>query len=373
MEAGRAGLDEERYVESLLKELGAVTGREGIAGPLRTFYIGGGTPTLFSPEAIGRLVSSVADVFGTRGTRGTGGTGLSGQAGIEITIEANPDTLSPEKLAGYRRGGVNRLSIGFQSLDDARLARLGRTHTAYRAAQAYGWARDAGFDNIGIDLIFGTPGQAAEAWEEELSSAALLRPEHISLYGMTIEEGTPFYRRYGPDKAGLPGEEAEAEMFRTAIRVLKEAGYRHYEVSNFALPGRESIHNSLYWKGAPYLGLGAGAHSYLPWPDWGRRWWNEADPLAYMGKAEAGLDPSAGREELGRNDAMLEAVMLGLRMVEVGVGGESFRERFGLYPGEALPGLDGLIKDGLVRKRGEDILATESGLLFLNEIAVRML
>ncbi|MBW7957667.1 MAG: radical SAM family heme chaperone HemW [Deltaproteobacteria bacterium] len=353
---------EERYVECLVKELGARAGKENIPGPLRTFYIGGGTPTLFSPEAIGKLLTSAIGIFG-----------IGNSHGIESTIEANPDTLTPSKLAGYRRHGVNRLSIGFQSLDDARLAALGRTHTASRAAQAFKWGRDAGFENIGIDLIFGTPGQDPAGWQEELSSAALLKPEHISLYGMTIEEGTPFYRRYGPGKTGLPGEDAESEMFSAAVKTLKSAGYRHYEVSNFALPGRESVHNSLYWKGAPYIGVGAGAHSYLPWPGWGRRWWNETRHEEYMGKVEADLDPSAGGEELGRDEAMIEAVMLGLRMVDGGVNGERFKEKFGCYPGAALPGLEGLIKEGLVRKRGEDVLVTESGLLLLNEVAARML
>ncbi len=359
-----AGAYEERYVKSLLSELASKSAKEGIRGPLRTFYIGGGTPTLFSPEAIGTILSSAGAMFGTRHTA---------QAGIEVTIEANPDTITRERLEGYRREGVNRLSIGFQSLNDARLAALGRTHTASRAAEAYKWARAAGFENVGIDLIFGTPGQDPARWEEELSGAALLKPEHVSLYGMTIEEGTPFYRKYGPGKAGLPGEEAESWMFSAAVRALKSAGYRHYEVSNFALPGRESVHNTLYWKGAPYLGVGAGAHSYLPWPGWGRRWWNESDPVAYMGRVEAGVDPSAGGEELGRKEAMLESVMLGLRMVDEGVNGEAFREKFGMYPGSALQGLDGLLREGLVRKRGEDVLATEPGLLLLNEVAARLL
>ncbi|MCL4874552.1 radical SAM family heme chaperone HemW [bacterium] len=352
---------EKRYVGCLAREIGIRAREEGISGPLRTIYIGGGTPTLFSPEAIGELLSSAIDIFG-----------VAGPHGIESTIEANPDTVTPSSLAGYRQVGVNRLSIGFQSLDDARLAALGRTHTAGRATQAFKWGRDAGFGNIGIDLIFGTPGQDLAGWQEELSKAALLNPEHISLYGMTIEEGTPFYRRYGPGTTGLPGEEAEAGMFTIAVRTLKSAGYRHYEVSNFALPGRESVHNTLYWKGAPYIGAGAGAHSHLPWPGWGRRWWNETRAEEYMAKVEAGLDASSGGEKLGRKEAMLEAVMLGLRMVEEGINGDGFKEKFGLYPGEALPGLEGLIKEGLVRKSGEDVLATDSGLLLLNEVAARM-
>jgi len=358
VEAPPAGPPEERYVDSLAKELESSVQSEGISARAATVYFGGGTPSIFSPNAIGRFMETVEILLG---------------APREVTIEANPDAISPQKLRGYMGAGVNRLSIGFQSLEDSALIALGRRHTASASLAAFQWARDAGFRNIGIDLIFATPGQEIGQWEETLSRAAALRPEHISLYGMTVEEGTPFYRKYGPGKLGLPGEEAEAEMYLKAIEVLKSAGYRHYEVSNFAIPGFESAHNTLYWKGAGYIGVGAGAHSYLPGPGWGKRWWNISGAEDYMRVVGEGSPPIDGSEELTRREAMFEAVMLGLRMVEEGIDGSRFRERFGLSTIEALGGLDTLVRDGFVEKKGEDISLTQRGLLLLNEVAVRII
>ena len=353
------GIPETRYITCLSQELSAVIERENLAGPPATVYLGGGTPSLLSPRAIADFLQSIDRTLG-KGAK-------------EITIEANPDTLTLPKLEGYYASGVNRLSIGFQSFEEAGLAALGRTHTVETSIKAYGWARQAGFKNIGIDLIFGTLGQTLRGWEAALEKAVDLKPEHISLYGMTIEEGTPFYRKYGPGKKGLPGEEAEAEMLLVAIRVLKGAGYRHYEVSNFALPGFESSHNTLYWKGNPYIGLGAGAHSYMPWPDWGRRWWNAASANEYMDRVEKRLDPAEGNEELTRKDAIAEAVMLGLRMIDAGINGEAFREKFGNYPAEALSGFKALVADGLLEKKGEDIFVTQKGLLVLDEVALKLI
>jgi len=353
------GIPEKRYIACLSRELSAAVKREGIIGPPATVYLGGGTPSLLSPSAVAVFLHAIEESLG-KGAR-------------EVTVEANPDTLTLPKLEGYRAAGVNRLSIGFQSFDEAGLLALGRTHAVETSIKAFEMARQAGFRNIGIDLIFGTPGQTLQGWEASLNKAVDLAPEHISLYGMTIEEGTPFYRRYGPGKKGLPGEEAEAQMLLGAIRVLKGAGYRHYEVSNFALPGFESAHNTLYWKGNPYIGLGAGAHSYLPWPNWGRRWWNVAPADEYMDRVERGLDPAEGKEDLSRKEAMTESMMLGLRMIGSGIDGEAFKERFGIYPAEALTGLDVLVKDGLVEKRGESVFVTRKGLLVLDEVAVRLL
>lgn len=353
------GLPEKRYAACLSKELSAVVEKEAIIGPPATIYLGGGTPSLLSPQAVSDLLRSIKDTLG--------------KAAGEITIEANPDTLTLDKLKGYVNAGVNRLSIGFQSFDEAGLASLGRAHTVETSLKAYAWARQAGFRNIGIDLIFGTPGQTLQGWEAALKKAVELRPEHISLYGMTIEEGTPFYRKYGPGKKGLPGEDAEAAMLLSAMRVLEVAGYRHYEVSNFALPGFESRHNTLYWNGMPYIGLGAGAHSYMPWPGWGRRWWNAPLANEYMDRVEKGIDTAEGREELTRKDALYESTMLGLRMIDAGINGEAFKARFGLYPAGALKGLDALIEEGLLEKRGEDIFATQKGLLVLDEVALKLL
>ncbi len=353
------GIPEARYIASLSRELSDIIKREGLFGPPATVYLGGGTPSLLSPQAVLDLLRSIEKTLG--------------KSAREVTIEANPDTLTLPKLEGYLAAGINRLSIGFQSFDEEGLAALGRTHTVERSLSAFEMARRAGFGNIGMDLIFGTPGQTLKGWEAALNKAVDLAPEHISLYGMTIEEGTPFYRKYGPGKKGLPGEEKEARMLIAAVRVLKAAGYRHYEVSNFALPGFESMHNTLYWKGNPYIGLGAGAHSYLPWPGWGRRWWNEASAGRYMDMVETGLDPAEGKEELSQKEAMTESVMLGLRMVDEGIDAEAFYARFGIYPAEALTGLGGLMDEGLVEKKAETIVITQKGLLVLDEVALRLL
>lgn len=355
---GPEGAPGERYVSCLAKEVELAAASGSVKGPAETIYLGGGTPSLLSPACVRRLLASVEAALGP---------GAS-----EVTIEANPDAVDLDKLRGYLDSGVNRISIGFQALDDAALAALGRAHGESGALRSFELARKAGFANIGVDLIYGAPGQRMRAWKEALDRVAGLRPEHISLYGMTIEEGTPFFRRYGPGAGALPGEEAEAQMYGEAVGALKAAGYLHYEISNFALPGRQSAHNTMYWKGRGYLGVGAGAHSYLPGPGWGRRWWNLSGPDEYMRALEAGKSPKEGGEELDRGQAVLEAVMLGLRMVEEGVVGREFRSRFGLWPRLEFKGLAGLLDEGLVVMRGEDVLLSRRGLLFLNEVALRL-
>lgn len=358
IEAARA--PEERFAGCLLKELGVVSQKECLQDPvLCTLYFGGGTPSILSPAIVAEIIRSVRSSF------------KPGE-GPEITLEANPDTVGLEKLTALKDAGVTRLSIGFQALDDRHLVLLGRTHTAEAALGAFSQARKAGFENIGVDLMFAIPGQTLSDWERTLSKVAALKPEHISLYGLTIEEGTPFHGIYGKAKEGLPTEEDEARMYLMARDMLTAAGYRHYEVSNFALPGYESRHNSRYWKGADYIGLGPSAHSYISGPGWGRRWWNIIGPYEYMERVERGESPKEGEEELGRTDAMMEAVMLGLRMVDEGLKGGPFRERFGVSPVEGVAGWDGLISEGLVETRGEDIILTSKGFLFLNEALLRL-
>lgn len=307
-------------------------------------------------------MKSIKDSFRTPGTP-------------EITLEVNPDTVNLEKLKGFRDNGVNRLSIGLQALSETHLKTLGRTHTVQRALDAFKEARAAGFENIGVDLIFGIPGQTVKEWEDALSKVAGLKPEHISLYGLTIEEGTPFYPLYGTGRGRemLPGEAAETQMYRSAIKLLTEGGWRHYEISNFARPGFESVHNSGYWLGVDYIGLGVSAHSYLSSPGWGRRWWNTPDIEGYMREVELHGRAVEASEDLGRGEAMLEAVMLGLRMIEKGIDGERFRAMFDAYPAEALKGVDKLVKEGFLRMRGEDVLLTEKGVLLSNEVFLELM
>ncbi len=353
-------VSEKEYVESVLRELSFTVERESMMGlPLESVYIGGGTPSLFSPSSIGRLVESFRKAF-------------QADDECEITIEVNPDSADPLKLSGFRAAGVNRISIGVQSLDDRELKALGRAHTAEKAVEAFYAARAAGFDNIGIDLIFGIPGQKPHRWRDTLLRALALRPEHISIYGLTIEEGTPFAsayknRKYGASES-LPEESEEVEMYSSAVELLTEGGWRHYEISNFGLPGHFSVHNRRYWHGKDYIGLGAAAHSYLSYPGWGRRWWNEPMPSKYVEDIKRSGEAKIGRESLEKDEAMEESLLLGLRMIEEGINGAAFMDRFGVYPREVFKKHAGLERDGFLRIDGEDIFLAPGGVLLADEI-----
>ncbi len=358
-----AFISEHRYTECLAAEFSRILDAEaGLrARALESIYIGGGTPSLFSPASIGSVIRLVKEAFAPC-------------TDCEVTVEANPESVDEGKLAGYLEAGANRLSLGVQSLDDSELAALGRIHTARRALSAFKEARRAGFSNIGVDLIFGVPGQTVESFSSSIERVAALGPEHVSVYGLTYEEGTPMTR--ARDAGGLSGrrptDEQEERMFCRAESLLSERGYVHYEISNFSLPGFESRHNRRYWRGGDYIGLGAGAHSYLAVPSWGRRWWNTASVTGYMEAVERGDSARAGAEALGREQAMTESVMLGLRMLTEGLRAEEFRKRFGLLPKAALKGCAELEASGLVRSSGDDILLTHRGTLLSNEVFVRM-
>jgi oxygen-independent coproporphyrinogen-3 oxidase len=241
IEAPRA--PEDRFAGCLSRELEKITAEEGLRKALlSTLYLGGGTPSILSPDTVARILNSIISFFRPA-------------EDLEVTLEVNPDTVDSEKLAAFRSCGVTRLSIGFQALDDRHLVLLGRAHTAEAALKAFSLAREAGFTNVGVDLMFAIPGQTLADWEATLRRVSALRPEHISLYGLTVEEGTPFHGRYGKGREGLPTDEIEARMYLAARETLTKAGYSHYEVSNFACPGFESRHNK-DWNGADYAGAG---------------------------------------------------------------------------------------------------------------------
>lgn len=359
---GLSEAEEGAYADALIKELSSVIEREGLSQrPLETVYFGGGTPALLSPSVIKKLVGSVKGAFAGCCPKGP-----------EITIEANPDTVSVERLKGYREAGVTRISIGVQSLDDRILATLGRTHTAGRAVEAFKEAREAGFDNIGLDLMFGVPGQSVEDWEEGVAGLLKLGPEHISLYGLTLEEGTEFFKLY-KDTKRLPHEDDVTEMYELAVRALKDAGYVHYEISNWARPGMEAVHNSRYWRIEDYIGCGVGAHSFLSFPEWGRRWWNTPSLEEYIEGVSVKGSAIKGDESLTRNESMLESMVLGLRMLERGIRGGGFRERFDIYPKEAFPASIALIGEGLMASKGEDLTLTRKGAVLSDSVFLRML
>lgn len=309
-----------------------------------TVYFGGGTPSLLSLGQLERLISAIAGTFA-----------LAPE--VEITLEANPGTVDLPYLQGLLKLGVNRLSLGVQSLNDGLLQAIGRIHSPAQAQEAYLWARRAGFTNINLDFIYGLPGQDLANWQATLRQALSWQPEHLSLYALTLEENTPLGRQVAAGQIALPDEDAVADMYELAEGMLGEAGYIHYEISNWAAEAPRYLcrHNLLYWRNLPYLGLGAGAHSSLPIavglppflegtmgascgamaeggpPIWAR-WHNVALPAEYIARMQGDVSPVAGVELLSPQTVMAETMFLGLRLVEEGVNFAEFRERFGLGP-----------------------------------------
>ncbi|MFQ5329970.1 MAG: radical SAM family heme chaperone HemW [Thermodesulfobacteriota bacterium] len=347
------------YIEAILKEL-AFRCEETpslLERGVESIYIGGGTPSLLAPDEVVRLLNGVRAVMPHRDDSGDD---------CEVTIEVNPGTVDYEKLSGYRLAGVNRVSIGIQSFNDSFLKGLGRLHSASDGVAAFQAARRAGFTNIGADLIFALPGQTVLEWERDVDELLELMPEHISLYALTMEEGTPLYGKYGAVGPPTPLEEEVVVIYRSALERLEGAGYRHYEVSNLALPGFTSRHNSRYWRGGDYIGLGAGAHSYLASPGWGRRWWNISAPDNYVGSVMAHRGGVDGKEQLTRENALLESLFLGLRTTE-GVEIAPFQERFGLSPTECLP-MERLTGRGLIASDNGWLQLTQDGILLSDEV-----
>jgi oxygen-independent coproporphyrinogen-3 oxidase len=291
----------------------------------------------------------------------------------EITLEANPGTVDFQRLAGFRQAGITRLSLGIQSFDDKMLKALGRIHTANQAREAFFAAREAGFENISIDLIHALPGQTAAMWQSELQQALQLAPEHLSIYGLAIEEGTPFAVHYDSDSSLLPGEDLAAEMFETADDLLEAHGYEHYEIANYAQTGLRSNHNSGYWKRDGYLGLGAGAHSFLRDIGYGTRFSNAADLNEYRTALHIGTLPRRDLMALSRADAMAEYLFLGLRMSD-GVLFSAFEQEFGAGLENVFrQEITTLLKQGLLTENSFGIRLTRRGMLLSNQVFQRFL
>ncbi len=276
---------------------------------ISSIFIGGGTPSSVEPERIAELLESIRETFTV-------------DPAAEISMEANPGTLNKEKLAVYKRAGVNRLSIGLQSADNGLLEMLGRIHTYEEFLENYRAARAAGFTNINIDLMSGLPGQTAADHENTLKKVLSLSPEHLSCYSLIIEENTPFYALYGADASALPTEEEDRAMYRATKAVLQASGYERYEISNYAKPGYECRHNTGYWTGVPYFGFGAAAASYGETVDGTLHREKNACALNYRRL------PKEEVEDLTPEERMAEFMILGLRMTR-GISEEEFAERFG--------------------------------------------
>lgn len=339
--------ERQEYVKGLCRQIRSY-GELAKAYHVSSIFIGGGTPSILEAAQIQRISEAVWDTFVI-------------DCGAEVTMEVNPGTVTEEKLAAFYRAGINRLSIGLQSAKDEELKRLGRIHTYEEFLETYRLARERGFGNINVDLMSAIPGQTLTGWEETLDKVAGLRPEHISAYSLIIEEGTPFYEKYGggrgdtaavPFVEKLPDEEEERRMYWRTKAILSQYGYRRYEISNYALPGFECRHNLGYWNRTEYLGIGSGAASLL-----NHQRWNDGEES----------------EILSVQEQMEECMFLGLRKM-AGVSKTEFRKEFGrgmdeVY-GETLRKMYGM---GLLEEEGDFVRLTERGIDVSNGVMCEFL
>jgi oxygen-independent coproporphyrinogen-3 oxidase len=343
-----------RYVAALEREIR----RAGHGEAVDTIYFGGGTPSLMSAAEVNRIVGACRDAY-------------SVAPEVEITLEVNPETSSSGRLAEFREAGVNRLSFGVQSFDDAELDRLGRVHSASRAGEALGEARGAGFGNVSLDLMFWLPGQSRASWRSTVNRAIDLAPDHLSLYLLELYPNAPLRESMARAPAddrlwSQAADDVAADMYLEALEALDAAAFQQYEISNVARPGFESRHNLKYWQAGDWRGFGCGAHSTVS----GRRWQNVASTTDYVEAVARGDDVARGRHVLSHESRVEGALFTGLRLVE-GIDRAAFAARFGLDPwakyGDTLaPCID----DGLVWARGRRFGLTRRGMLVANEILV---
>ncbi len=342
-----------RFAEHLISEISLwAPDRQAFEG-IDTIYFGGGTPSALTPDDITRILGAARE-------------SLSVQDGAWVSFEANPEDVNPESVRAWRDLNVRFLSLGIQSFDADALRFLGRRHDPEGARRSVETARGAGFDTISIDLIYGLPGQPFEIWKRTLEQAVTLAPDHISCYQLTFHEGTPFGFHLARGKMTELPEEEQAEIFLFTHEFLRDQGYPAYEVSNFARsPEHRSRHNQKYWHHVPYLGLGPSAHSFSGT----RRWWNERKLGPYEKRIDNGERPIAGSEELTREDLALEALMLGLRIVD-GIDLSEFQERYGLdLRRRNEPLIERLVQEGLLRSEGALLIPTLAGLAITDSLA----
>ncbi|HOR41840.1 MAG TPA: radical SAM family heme chaperone HemW [Atribacterota bacterium] len=348
---GNEGL-KRRYITALIKEMEIYRQKKKDIS-LSTIYLGGGTPTILDGIQINEIISSCFSNFQ-----------IAGNKKMEITIEANPGTIEIEKSKILLQSGINRLSIGAQSLDNRVLKKIGRVHTKEDFLASYNAAREAGFSNINIDLMFGLPGQSMAGFEKTLTGIIKLKPEHISLYGLSIESGTPLELLIAAGKIKLPSDDLSNDLFVMAIELLKEHNYEHYEISNFALPGKRSIHNQIYWNDKSYLGLGAGATSYLD----NKRYRNYQDLEQYIELLNYGILPVEYQEILSMRERMSEKIILKLRMME-GLDKNDFFNQFKTSVEHVFgKELYTLKEQGLLAENKTRYLLTKKGISLANNV-----
>jgi oxygen-independent coproporphyrinogen-3 oxidase len=334
---------------------------EDAAAAADTVYFGGGTPTVLPPEALCGLLDAIRERFPV-------------ERDAEITVEANPGTVSVKELSALRKGGFNRLSIGVQSFTPATLRTLGRVHGAEDARRTVRDARSAGFDSLGIDLIFGIPGQRTGQWEADLERTVAVLPAHISAYALAPEPGTPIHAAIQRRDLFMPPDDTVAEMYETARRILSAAGYRQYEISNFARPGHESRHNAKYWRREGYTGLGPSAHSLLFPPGRAPCGLRAATPPSleeYRRRIREGRLPWTVEQECRYEDAWKESLIFGLRMTD-GVDLEDLSGTLGAPPNPLRDAVNEMVAGGTLLEEGGRLHLPGELLFVSNEVLQRL-
>lgn len=345
----------EPYLEALCREiLGWKEALDNYA--VKSIYLGGGTPTLFSGQQIAVVLEACFKNFNVRDD-------------AEVTIEANPGTVDLGKLSTLRAAGVNRLSIGLQAWQDRHLRFLGRIHSSSDFVQSVLYAKEAGFENTSVDVMFGLPYQTLEDWLETLEKVCAFGIQHISMYSLKVEHGTPLYQWYEQGKFSLPSQEEDRLMYYRGREYVSRFGLKQYEISNFAIPGKECVHNLIYWYNEEYIGCGSGAHSYFN----NERFSNTSDVEEYIRAAMNGTQRINYREKIGEEDERFETIMLGLRLVE-GISKQRFKARFGkdieFYYGETIKKL---VSQGLLIDDENSVRLTEKGMDVQNVVLLEFM
>lgn len=336
------------YISALYQEIKAYSQKLNKSN-IKTIYLGGGTPTILSGIQIYNMLEFCKDKFII-------------DKNAEITIEANPGTLDGEKIKLLIESGINRLSLGAQSFDDLFLKKLGRIHNTQDIIDSYYLAREKGFNNINIDIMFALPDQTIKDLQITLKKAVSLKPDHLSLYNLTIKAGTEYYRKYKGGKLKLPTEDEDYDMYNWAINFLEKNVFEHYEIANFARPYKRSMHNLIYWQNKPYLGIGAGAYSFIK----GYRYMNYENPARYIKEIMSGKLPVDNGEKLSLRKRMIETIILGLRTKD-GVGFRKYKTRFGVNLNDIFSKqVNKLVNLGLLQKDDFKIKLTKRGIFLAN-------
>ncbi len=338
----------EAYPDLLIRHL-AWAVKQGWTGPVDTIYFGGGTPSLLSPQSVTQILRAADQNLGIAN-------------GAEISLEANPGTVSPHSLQGYRNAGINRLSLGLQTCNNNQLTLLGRLHDRQEGLNAFTWARDAGFDNISLDLMFALPRQTTAELEDDLRAYLELDPEHLSCYGLTAEPQTSFQEKIVSGELTLPDEEFYADAFMLIHEKLAAAGYEHYEIANYTRDGYTCRHNLGYWQRRACLSIGAGAHSFHD-VQWGSRWEVPADLDTYRQALQTGREPSQCLEIFDRESALRETIYLALR-TRRGITDAELQQQFGCTLQQAFPEAVAASAQWLVNDNGRWSLTPSSWLLY---------